>query len=746
MRCARVRAVRARVLWHVGISHCERLQENLRCTGPLALPQLTHTHMRSVAIVAHDLTDALSFPMAARPSWDVETESEEDADADNPDAGLSDDDDDLTPPEAAERLFEYLEDSFLSGESSAKTVAVLAYFAHKAGVQGSIAKLAMAPGAVDSSYHRKVAKAVGLDDADERLHVIKVPGYRRSDRSRCVLDLAVVPPHERFADEVVADPGLLGEVERAVADDEWSQVYADHPVVQTPGPTVLPGALYVDGVPYSNTDGVIGFWLYNLVSNVRHLCVVVRKRHLCQCGCVPQGWCTINVILTYLAWSLGGLAVGIHPTHTHERKPWPVSEDVRCVMAGSALGFRLAILKIKGDWAEWAHSFGFPSWSSNDLPCPLCHADRSNWLTCEGISTISFPDDWGEETTQAEIETCCRACEQLRRLSAAQHRRVIDNLQYSKAFGGRAIMADLPELGLERGDRVAATPSMLDVGVGMDTLFDDGAAFHNVLFWRTRYQTKVVHRNPLFLDSLGIGVHSMAIDVLHTVHLGVMQRFCCVVLWLCISQNAFRVPARALDETVAATCLIIREQLTRFYATYARMHPAHRLTEIQDITPQMLGKRNKPKLKLKAAETWGFLLWLQHILGGQVGRNLGELAGACRGAADSLVEWMHIIKTSGRALERDIHERLCNCVVRHLACARRLGMRLLPKHHMWVHVTVGAWRQGNPRFYWTFLDESLNGKLKKVLRRCHQAAFERRALAKVWYLFGLGRNVKRRRA
>lgn len=50
--------------------------------------------------------------MAARPSWDVETESESDADSDRLSDGLSDDDADLTPAQAAERLFEYLEDSF----------------------------------------------------------------------------------------------------------------------------------------------------------------------------------------------------------------------------------------------------------------------------------------------------------------------------------------------------------------------------------------------------------------------------------------------------------------------------------------------------------------------------------------------------------------------------------------------------------------------------------------------------------
>ena len=47
------------------------------------------------------------------------------------------------------------------------------------------------------------------------------------------------------------------------------------------------------------------------------------------------------------------------------------------------------------------------------------------------------------------------------------------------------------------------------------------------------------------------------------------------------------------------------------------------------------------------------------------------------------------------------------------------------------HVSDRAKLQGNPWFYTTFYDESLNKELKKVLRLCHQANFESLGLQKV---------------
>ncbi len=60
-----------------------------------------------------------------------------------------------------------------------------------------------------------------------------------------------------------------------------------------------------------------------------------------------------------------------------------------------------------------------------------------------------------------------------------------------------------------------------------------------------------------------------------------------------------------------------------------------------------------------------------------------------------------------------------------------------------VHVTDRAGFLGNPWRYTTFVDESLNKDLKRVLRLYHQATFERMALVKV--AAALERSAKRQR-
>ena len=66
---------------------------------------------------------------------------------------------------------------------------------------------------------------------------------------------------------------------------------------------------------------------------------------------------------------------------------------------------------------------------------------------------------------------------------------------------------------------------------------------------------------------------------------------------------------------------------------------------------------------------------------------------------------------------------------RRLVLAKALGL-LLPKDHLMVHLTHRAVALGNPWRYTTFLDESLNKELKRVLRLCHQATFESTAFVK----------------
>ena len=48
----------------------------------------------------------------------------------------------------------------------------------------------------------------------------------------------------------------------------------------------------------------------------------------------------------------------------------------------------------------------------------------------------------------------------------------------------------------------------------------------------------------------------------------------------------------------------------------------------------------------------------------------------------------------------------------------------LPKHYLWLHLSSEAEHKGNPQFYDTFVDETLNKTLKAACKGAHQCTFE----------------------
>jgi hypothetical protein len=88
------------------------------------------------------------------------------------------------------------------------------------------------------------------------------------------------------------------------------------------------------------------------------------------------------------------------------------------------------------------------------------------------------------------------------------------------------------------------------------------------------------------------------------------------------------------------------------------------------------------------------------------------------------------------------HKAMVDLWAKYMKLVEDLGIDV-PKAHLMVHVNHRARAQGNPWRYTTFLDESLNKELKRVLRLCHQANFETLAMAKLSAV--LDKSSKRQR-
>ena len=233
-------------------------------------------------------------------SHDWESEHEE-GDAGYDDAWGSGSDSDLEPmpkESPAEQLLGVLLSLLFASDISAGTFCVICHFVALCGVE-TLRPYGLAPGKQSGKYNRHLKEVLGEGDWSKSLHCIHVAGHRRHDLSRSWYKLDVAVPHSMVDEEVSAAGGAFRvKLDEAIADRELPETYYDHPLVQQSDQPVLPVALYMDAVPYSQTDSVIGFWFVNLISGMRHLFLVMRKRMCCRCGC--RGWCSFFPVFKYI--------------------------------------------------------------------------------------------------------------------------------------------------------------------------------------------------------------------------------------------------------------------------------------------------------------------------------------------------------------------------------------------------------------------------------------------------------------
>ena len=168
-------------------------------------------------------------------------------------------------------------------------------------------------------------------------------------------------------------------------------------------------------------------------------------------------------------------------------------------------------------------------------------------------------------------------------------------------------------MGLRSGDRLEPSPSLPDVGQ-VFTLSSAELPLH-VVFWRQSENTLVLHRNPLWDEELGITPsRSLTVDVLHTLHLGIFQQWGKLAVWSLLDATVWVSPGGSAEERHKVQVLCLRNDLDNFYRERHRARPNENLTRVHDLTVKMFGTKSDPALKLSGAETWGFLLYLNHAL------------------------------------------------------------------------------------------------------------------------------------
>ena len=317
---------------------------------------------------------------------------------------------------------------------SAHVFAVIMYFAGKAGIKEAV-DWGLPPGRGSGRYSRKLKRKLGWSGKTNQqgFLVMEVPGQGKHDIERCTKLVSSIPGHEQLADDTQGIEASKRILEHKKATDDLPLCYHHHPVVSgaQEGECVFPVAIYIDGVPYSITDSVIGIWLINILDGRRYLVSVLRKRLLCMCGC--RGWCTFYHFFCMIKWMLEALARGMFPSERYDGD-WRDSDLIRSQKAGQPFGFKCACLYMKGDWSELGVTLGFPTWKDGLRPCWSCNACADNFYSVLGVDLQNLT--WIINGDDDYFDACSR-CEIIVTLAGnADLTVVVNKLRYDKRQGG----------------------------------------------------------------------------------------------------------------------------------------------------------------------------------------------------------------------------------------------------------------------------------------------------------------------
>ena len=174
------------------------------------------------------------------------------------DSDESDIEEDLDTP--GHKLVEMLLSLTLLGTLSCQQCCVLMFWAFKAGI--SEAKpYSLKPGSPSGHYARKIRTSLGHVGSRE-LYDVGVPGHAKHDIERTVHIVPTLPPHEQLVEDVEQSSGLFLRCREWIQSGKAPPIYTNHIVTRDAAAKgespPIPIGLFIDAVPYSLTDSVIG--------------------------------------------------------------------------------------------------------------------------------------------------------------------------------------------------------------------------------------------------------------------------------------------------------------------------------------------------------------------------------------------------------------------------------------------------------------------------------------------------------
>eukprot|EP00959_Pyramimonas_sp_CCMP1952_P213237 4461734-Pyramimonas_sp.AAC.1 len=149
----------------------------------------------------------------------------------------------------------------------------------------------------------------------------------------------------------------------------------------------------------------------------------------------------------------------------------------------------------------------------------------------------------------------------------------------------------------------------------------------------------------------------------------------------------------------------------------------------------MIGTKAAPSLSLKAQESKWFTYFMVDTLDKYNDKipdgNHKEILLA---AGRALVTFSDALDSEPRHIPVNTCKKLQDLADLHVGLCEQAGVNMYPKHHMFRHLAAQIRRKGNPRYYNTYWDESVNGVVADLANTTHRARFERMTFRKYGYL------------
>ena len=117
-----------------------------------------------------------------------------------------------------------------------------------------------------------------------------------------------------------------------------------------------------------------------------------------------------------------------------------------------------------------------------------------------------------------------------------------------------------------------------------------------------------------------------------------------MMLWILIGAGIWGHCEGTADERFMSAIPLLKGELSRLYDEWSATHKGSALSRLSDLKPRMIGTPSAPTLKLKALETYGFLLFLVSLLdkyGHRVDRSQELLT-----SGKLLVRYVEVLKES----------------------------------------------------------------------------------------------------